>query len=272
MHVPIALKNNLVGEPLHQSLAYWRKISPLAPHSSEAGVNTLVDASAAIFESIETLVRHPNSQELYSVLTQQLERLRQHYQRLEYPQDISLTAHYVLCATLDDIMRHHKQPLTHHSTVLLAEPAQFLPNFHRSHVEQDKFYSILEHIRRQPLKYIDLLELVYLCLRFGYKGQYSNTPYGLQQWWLLTEQTYQLIIEMRGQPSSTLSAPVLYGKKNFAPSPSSKKSQRFYVYTVGGLFALMLIASLVFKEAYDATDRALQASQDSTSFSRESSS
>lgn len=263
MNSPAELKNNAITKPIGQGLSHWRKLVPLTSHASQAGMNPLVDNSAAIFEHIYALMQHPVSFEIRQTLNQCLESLQKQLQQLDYSHDITLTAHYAICATLDDIVRHHTKPLfqTHTNP---TEQTQFLQNFHQSRLEQEKFYSILEHISAQPEKYIDLLELMYLCLRFGYKGQYRNTPFGLQQWILLTDNTYRLIVETRGQHSYTLSLPISAVKNTVSILPPAKKRRRFYLLTLLGLLGLMIATSLIFKETYNATHSVLNTSMETS--------
>lgn len=240
------------------NLAGWCTQAPFTRHSSESGLNALVDCSAAAFEHIHLLTQHPLSNETKQNIAQFLETLQQHYQQLGYSQDISLAAHYVVCATLDDILRHH----TKHSlqtTMQHTDDAQFLQSFHQSRLEQDKLYSILEHISPQADKYIDLLELIYLCLRFGYKGQYRNTPFGLQQWALLTDGTYRLITETRGQLSHILSPTLPEAPPAMLPTMpvTTKKPHRFYVLATLTFVFLALVAGFIFRETYNTTREVL---------------
>ena len=231
------------------TLARWHKAIPSTRHSPDSGLNSLVDCSAAAFEHIHLLTQNPISNESRKNIEEYLEALQKHYQHLGYSQDISLAAHYTVCATLDDMLR------------CVGNDGQFLQTFHNSRLEQEKFYSILEHISPKADKYIDLLELMYLCLRFGYKGQYRNTPFGLQQWSLLTDNTYHLITHVRGQRSHVLSPSVsvamLPKALPLSASPPSKKQHRFYLLTVLLLIILTIAVGFIFRETYTTTRQAL---------------
>ncbi len=242
------------------NLASWCKIASAVRHSPESGVNALVDSSAAIFGYLHELTQNPLSSEIKKNILEHLEALQKHYQQLGYSQDISLAAHYTLCATLDDILR------------CVGNDGQFLQNFHNSRLEQEKFYSILEHIRPQPDKYIDLLELMYLCLRFGYKGQYRSTPFGLQQWSFLADNTFRLIAEIRGQHSHVLSPnlPSFSLSKVSPPSTravsnTTQKHRRFYLLTLVVFIVFAVVAGLVFRQTYNATREGLLANNVATS-------
>lgn len=259
MNLTTELKAQAVTVAFPQNnLANWCKQAPFTRHTPEAGLNALVDCSAAAFEHIYALTQQPLSSEAKQNIAQLLETLQQHYQQLGYSQDISLAAHYAICATLDDILRHHAKHSLH-TTTQHTDDAQFLQSFHQSRLEQEKFYSILEHISPQADKYIDLLELMYLCLRFGYKGQYRNTPFGLQQWSLLTDGTYRLITNIRGQHSHILSPNLPETAPIAAPhaTPTVKKPHRFYAIVSLVFILLAVAAGLVFRETYNTTREAL---------------
>ncbi|MES2204439.1 MAG: type IVB secretion system protein IcmH/DotU [Pseudomonadota bacterium] len=235
------------------NLARWYKATTSTRHSPESGLNTLVDCSAAAFEHIHLLTQSPLSNESRKNIEEYLESLQKHYQQLGYSQDISLAAHYAVCATLDDMLR------------CIGSDGQFLQNFHNSRLEQEKFYSILEHISPKAEKYIDLLELMYLCLRFGYKGQYRNTPFGLQQWSLLTDNTYHLITHIRGQRSHVLSPGLSVAtlpralplSSEIRPLTTNKKQHRFYLSVLVAFIFFAILTGFVFRETYNTTREAL---------------
>lgn len=235
--------------PLPQStLGRWYKATLSTRHTPNSGLNNLADSSTAAFEYIYLLAKSPISNELRKNIEESLEALQKHYQQLGYSQDISLAAHYAVCATFDDMMR------------CAGNEGRFLQTFHSSQLEQEKFYSILEHISAKTDQYIDLLELMYLCLRFGYKGQYRNTPFGLQQWSLLTNNTYHLITQVRGQRSHTLSP----GLKSHTPQKSPpvsasvtpKKQHSFYFQVILLFIILAISIGFVFRETYKTTRQA----------------
>ena len=50
--------------------------------------------------------------------------------------------------------------------------------FHKEVSGGEKFFSILDRLRSNPSRYIDLIELVYVCLALGYEGKYRHDPQG----------------------------------------------------------------------------------------------
>lgn len=221
-------------------------------HTPESGLNSLADHAGIIFNQLSLITQQTLSLETKKKLAELLDTLRQDYQQLDYSQDISLAAHYIVCATVDDILR-----------CAGSHEGQFLQKFHNSRLEQEKFYSILEHIHTQSDKYIDLLELMYLCLRFGYKGQYRHTPFGLQQWAFITDNVYRAIAQARGQHSYFLSADSLslYNTSSLTPASSHsdkmKKQQQFYIVTLSIFITLMIVIGFIFQQTYNKTSEVL---------------
>ncbi|MCD8524811.1 MAG: type IVB secretion system protein IcmH/DotU [Gammaproteobacteria bacterium] len=201
------------------------------------------------FFYLHHLIQSPLHADTKKNIADYLETLQKRYQGLDYSSDMTLAAHYIVCATVDDILRC----MAHHDI-------QYLQKFHQSQLEQEKFYIILERIGKQPEKYIDLLELIYLCMRFGYKGQHRHSPFGLQQWSLVADNTYHIINATRGNhrhylsTQNSLSEPVEYTEKI-----TKKYSRRqFYTITLLIFFILLLFTGILFHETFTLTRDTLE--------------
>ncbi len=239
--------NNTAMAIPHHWPSWCRNISLSVLHSPQSGLNGLVDLAAVIFNHMPLMSQEPLALETKKKLIELVETLQQQYQQLDYSQDIALAAHYVVCATLDDILRSSG-----------SHEGQFLQKFHNSRLEQEKFYSILDHAQSQPDKYIDLLELMYLCLRFGYKGQYRNTPFGLQQWSFITDTLYRTITQTRGQHSHRLSSSLtLIQAITPTKKITRKKRHHFYIITSTACIALIVATGFIFQQTYETTRDAL---------------
>jgi type VI secretion system protein ImpK len=69
--------------------------------------------------------------------------------------------------------------------------------FHKEVSGGEKFFSILDRLRSNPSRYIDLIELVYVCLALGYEGKYRHDPQGHGRLGELQHDLYRLIREQR---------------------------------------------------------------------------
>jgi type VI secretion system protein ImpK len=69
--------------------------------------------------------------------------------------------------------------------------------FHKEVSGGEKFFDILGRLRSDPGRYIDLIELAYVCLALGYEGKYRHDPTGQGQLAQLQHDVYRLIREQR---------------------------------------------------------------------------
>jgi type VI secretion system protein ImpK len=77
--------------------------------------------------------------------------------------------------------------------------------FHKEVGGGEKFFEILERLRANPSRYIDLIELVYVCLALGYEGKYRHDPSGQARLAELQHDLYRLVRDQRESPDEDLS-------------------------------------------------------------------
>jgi len=116
------------------------------------------------------------------------------------PRDTVFTARYALCAAVDE--------------AVLATPwgveggwsnESMLVTFHKETAGGAKFFAILDRVSQDPAANLDLLELMYLCLRLGFKGKYMLMPDGDRKLDDLQDRLVERIRRYRGTPESELS-------------------------------------------------------------------
>jgi type VI secretion system protein ImpK len=114
--------------------------------------------------------------------------------------EIVLTARYVLCATLDEAVL--STPWGSQS-----EWAQhpLLVTLHREAWGGEKFFEVLDRISRDPGRHIDLMELQYLCIAFGFAGKYQLQDRGHEKLADVQQDLYRKIRSHRGAPNAELS-------------------------------------------------------------------
>lgn len=115
--------------------------------------------------------------------------------------EIVLAARYALCATLDEAVL--STPWGSQS-----EWAQhpLLVAFHREAWGGEKFFEMLERISNDPASYIDLLELQYLCIAFGFAGKYQVMDRGQDRLNDIRHDLHRRIRAHRGPAQPELSA------------------------------------------------------------------
>ncbi len=209
-------------------------------HTTKAGLNPIVDAAGYLLSVIGKLkaiksYRQPAKlqKELMHELTTFQESIKHHGYNTEYV----LVCHYVLCATIDDMITH-----TPWGSLGQWERYSLLTAFKQDTQHHDKFFTIMERIVKEPAHYIDLMELMYVCLSLGYKGQYRATEHSQYQLEQITHQLYKHIRAYRGHFSKALSpAPLKISKAALKRRQKSKVSLAFIFFITGCIIMTIFV-------------------------------
>ena len=123
-----------------------------------------------------------------------------------------MSARYVLCSVVDE------------AVVTTAWGAQsdwskmsLLSRFHNETFGGEKVFQLLERLSRDPVKYLAMLELLYLCLSLGFEGKYRVMERGASQLEAVRDALYRQIRHVRGEPPSVLLLPALQGGSRRKP-------------------------------------------------------
>lgn len=81
-----------------------------------------------------------------------------------------------------------------------------LSNFYQETFGGEYFYTLLEHSLGEPKQNIQLIELMYLCLSFGFVGKMRLQEQGYERLNLIKERAYKAIKSVKGEATSQLSA------------------------------------------------------------------
>jgi len=109
-------------------------------------------------------------------------------QRLDLPRRDVRTAHYVLCASLDDVVMN-----TPWGRTGAWAQNSLVAMFHRNVVAGEGFFQVLEELRRDPSNHQELLALMYVCLALGFQGRYRVLPRGANELESLREAVYEIL-------------------------------------------------------------------------------
>jgi type VI secretion system protein ImpK len=114
--------------------------------------------------------------------------------------EVVLAARYALCAGLDEAVLSTPwgaQSEWAQQTLLVA--------LHREAWGGEKFFEMLDRISGDPARHIDLMELQYLCLAFGFAGKYQVVDRGQARLAEVQHDLYRRIREHRGATQPELS-------------------------------------------------------------------
>src|SRR6185312_13463836 len=77
--------------------------------------------------------------------------------------------------------------------------------FHNDVAGGERFFEFLTHFEREPGRYGDVLELMYLCLSLGFEGRLRVQQRGVSELGRVREGLYNLLRQIRGDFDRTLS-------------------------------------------------------------------
>jgi type VI secretion system protein ImpK len=116
------------------------------------------------------------------------------------PNDVTV-ARYVICTFLDSAIFQ-----TPWGGQNVWGSRSLLLTFHNEAHGGEKFFTILERMRQDPPRYINLLELQYICLALGFQGKYRLEPNSRAVVQMLQDDLYRLIRARRPGIGAELSS------------------------------------------------------------------
>jgi type VI secretion system protein ImpK len=168
-----------------------------------AGLNPLVRAASPLLLLAGRLRGTLAVGDVGSIRQMALSEIRAFEQRAQaagLANDLVLAARYALCATLDEAVLSTPwgaQSEWSQQTLLVV--------LHREAWGGEKFFDMLDRTSKEPARYIDLMELQYLCMAVGFCGKYHVLDRGQNRLTEVQRELYRLIREHRGAPQPALS-------------------------------------------------------------------
>ncbi len=114
--------------------------------------------------------------------------------------DKVLQARYVICTTMDEIVA--STPWGQESD---WSQQSLLSLFHGETWGGEKFYLLLERLLKEPIKNIDILELMYICISLGFQGKYRVIDNGHGEVENIREDLYRQLRSIRNDFNKELS-------------------------------------------------------------------
>jgi type VI secretion system protein ImpK len=157
-------------EPV-QSAAHEAGANPVALNDFlSAGRNAILQACAPLLTlaaGLQKTTRPADAAALRREATRQMQMFRQRLSAASVPEEDSNMASYVVCTFVDAAVLN-----TPWGAQSGWSSQSLVTAFHQESVSGVKFFQILEHVRTNPARYINLIELLGVCLAFGFQGKY----------------------------------------------------------------------------------------------------
>jgi type VI secretion system protein ImpK len=157
--------------------------------------NPIVQAGAPLLTLGARLASSIQQANIATLRQQAVQEIRAFEERLredKVPSEDSLVARYMLCTFVDTAIAQ-----TPWGSQGSWAGQSLLVMFHKEVSGGQKFFEIIARLRSDPSRYIDLLELAFICLSLGYEGRYGQDPRGAAQLSDLQHDLYRLIRDHR---------------------------------------------------------------------------
>ncbi len=180
---------------------------PYAPSNAQFetayGLNPIVNSAAtliAVFEKTRNTASHADVAGLHQSLSREIREFQSRLQKLDIKPEIAISARYVLCSALDEIVLNTPWGAESH-----WPQKTLLSVFHNETSGGEKFFKILDHLRQSPSENLDMLELMYILISLGFEGRYRFADRGRDALEQVRDELFSIIRSYRGEYERALS-------------------------------------------------------------------
>ncbi|MBI5448682.1 MAG: DotU family type IV/VI secretion system protein [Gammaproteobacteria bacterium] len=228
--------SNYVSSLAHTHSHYHSKL-----YTSVVGVNPLIAAASPLLSlmgRLKSAAQFTDISELYLDLIHEIKSFESYAQRLNYRPETVLIARYILTATLDETILE-----TDWGRENNWEKHKLLLFFQQEEWGGERFFVILERLEEEPALYIDVLELVYMCLSLGYEGKFRYQERGHLTLSDLLQDLFYKIYQVRRELKPDLNGkkPLLLPK--LAPTQTINVLIPVKLFCLSALFSLAVVGS-----------------------------
>lgn len=220
---------------------------PLAPGQA-LGLNPLERAAGpllALLTRLRNTLAHPAPASLRAQLLAYLRQFEERAEAAQVPRNEVLLARYALCTALDEAVLS-----TPWGSASDWGRQSLLITVHNEAWGGEKVFQLMEHCLQSPRERLNLLELLYLCISFGFEGRYRVMNDGRAQLEALRERTAATIRGLRGETERELS-PHWRGV-TVAPDRLARLAPPWVALAVALALLLLVLFGLRLKLAADA--------------------
>jgi len=198
--------------------------------------NPLLSLSSQIFKEVDIIQNSYDLDALAEVRNGMIEEIGYFMQAtgkkgIENSQ--VMLARYILCAFCDELIC-----TTYWGKDNNWANSSLLGHFYNETYGGDKFFQILEQLLRAPAKYLDLLELMYICLSLGFEGKYRIQNRGKMELDSIRESLYRQMKMMQIRET-----------QNFYTSQKTSSERNHLIYKTSYqilALSIVLMLSLVY--------------------------
>jgi type VI secretion system protein ImpK len=167
------------------------------------GNNALANAAApllALAVRLRNTAAVANVEALRARIIDEIRSFERRVSAANLPRETMRGGHYAICATIDDVINN-----TPWGTAGQWAAQSMCRSFHNDVAGGERFFDFLGHFQKEPGRYGDVLELMYLCLSLGFEGRMRVAQRGASELNRTREGLYNLLRQNKGEAERALS-------------------------------------------------------------------
>ncbi len=166
-------------------------------------VSPLTEAASTLLQllaGLRQMRQQPDPGQLRDSVIRELRTFELRAREAGIKMDLLRPAHYALCASIDDVVLN-----TPWGAASGWSRMSLVTSFHNEAGGTDRFFDQLSELRRDPEKFLPVIELMYLCLSFGFMGRLRRSPDPVGELERLRSETNSVIAAQRKTSEPELS-------------------------------------------------------------------
>lgn len=196
--------------------------------------NRLIDAATPLLGLVIRVRRLADFREVESLYQQVVDEVAGVDRELVeqgYERPTVVAYRYVLCAFIDEAVLG-----TDWGAHSVWSQHSLLSRFHNETWGGEKVFAIRARLEKEPTRFRDLLEFIYLCLCLGFEGRYKIIENGRDEYEQVVRGLYEQLRELRGDRDSR---PLADATENLMPARNRLRSG-LPLWGIGGLFVVAM--------------------------------
>ncbi len=149
---------------------------------------SLISYAAQLRQLHET----PDASKLFGEMVNEIRQIGENLKQAGKTDDVIISARYLVCSFVDEMILN-----TPWGSTSSWSTQSLLSYFHKEAQGGTKFFEILKKLEQQSARYIDLIELAYVCLSYGYLGMYRLEADGATKIAAVKENLYRHISQFK---------------------------------------------------------------------------
>ena len=159
-------------------------------------INPLLCSSKQLFREIYTIVSISHTDDIYTIssrIAKEIDKFENRATKYQVGRDFISVAQYIICTFCDEMIGSSIKTIGESSWSQVS----LLYKYYQEGYGGDKFFYLLDKFNQNPTKYIELMELSYLCLALGFGGRYKLKDSDQERLKAIKENLYKQIAIIR---------------------------------------------------------------------------